>query len=102
LPKEPACTDAEAQRTISDAALRTYHDSTKAVIDGTVAATYSVSSDTPTTVAVWRIGTVTANAGNPDGLSSGTQTNCYRVDASGNVTFFKVTVSVNGVTLTFQ
>jgi hypothetical protein len=79
-----------------------YHDSSKAVIDGTVTATYSVGADSPTVLDFCTNAAITANAGNPDGMTNATQVNCYRVDSSGNATLFKVTVLVSGVSLTFQ
>jgi hypothetical protein len=79
-----------------------YHDSTKVVVDGTQTTNYSVSAISPSALSLCLNNTITANAGNPDGLTDGSQTTCFRVDASGNATLYKVTVSVSGLTLTFQ
>jgi hypothetical protein len=80
----------------------TYHDSTKAQIDGTQTTTFAVHTDTPTTLQFCTNAVLSANTGNPDGLVSGTETDCYRVNTAGNATLFSITVSVNGNVLTFQ
>lgn len=79
-----------------------YHDSTKAATDATATTTYSVNADTPSTLQYCATIVLTANSGNPDGLVSGTEVDCYRVDASGNATLYSVTISVNGANVTFR
>jgi hypothetical protein len=79
-----------------------YHDNTKTVTDATVAATWSVQADAPTSVELCLTAVTSAVSGNPDGVGNATQVSCYHVTSSGSATLFKVTVMVNGVTLTFQ
>lgn len=43
-----------------------------------------------------------ASADNPDAVVSSAETDCYRVDASGNATLVAVTITGNGTTLAFE
>jgi hypothetical protein len=79
-----------------------YHDLAGTTVDATVAVNSTVESDSPTTVAFCTDAVVTAVANNPDNVANSSQTNCYRIDANGKTTLFKVIVVVAGVTLTFQ
>lgn len=47
------------------------------------------------------ISDVTAQ-GMTDGLVASTETDCYSVDASGNVTLVSIALAVDGVTLNFK
>jgi hypothetical protein len=81
-----------------------YHDSTMTLLDASESLTYSVQANTPSTLlfcTTSQISGVTAQ-GTTDGLADGTETDCYTVDTSGNMTFVSVTVSVGGVNLVFQ
>jgi hypothetical protein len=80
----------------------TWHDNTQAATDATTTTTFSVLADTPTTVQFCTNAAISAIIPNPDSLTSGTETDCYRVDAGGNAALYKVTVSESGLNLTFQ
>ena len=79
-----------------------YHDQTTMTADATETISYSVLPDSPTALDFCTIAVITPTAPNPDMLTNTSQTNCYRIDATGNVTFFKATVVIGGLTLTFQ
>ncbi len=81
-----------------------YHDSTMAVVDADVTETYSVQSLSPTALLLC-LNSVTSNVtaqGTTDGLANDTETDCYSDSAAGTVDLYSITVSVNGVTLTFK
>jgi hypothetical protein len=81
-----------------------YHDSTMTVLDASESLTYSVQANTPSTIkfcTTSQISGVTAQ-GTTDGLADGSETDCFTIDASGNMTFVSVSVSVGGVNLVFQ
>ena len=76
----------------------TYTDSTKTTIDSTSVETWALSQATSSTG--WLCDNVTstpAGGGSPTNSSE-----CYQVDASGNVVGFKIVVQVNGQNVTFQ
>jgi hypothetical protein len=81
-----------------------YHDATKATLDGDLTTTYSVKANNASTV-LFCINSVVSGVtsqGTADGLSDGTETDCYSVSATGTVNLVAVTMTVNGVTLNFH
>jgi hypothetical protein len=81
-----------------------YHDSTMAVIDANETGTYSVAASNSTTLLMclkFVVSDVTAQ-GTADGLVDDTESDCYSVDASGDVALVSITLTVNGETLTFE
>jgi hypothetical protein len=81
-----------------------YHDSTQTALDADEVGTYSVTANNSATLNLC-LNFVVSNVsalGTNDGLADDTESDCYTVDASGNVTLDTITLSVNGVTLNFQ
>jgi hypothetical protein len=81
-----------------------YHDSTMTVLDASETLTYSVQANNTSTLlfcTTSQISGVTAQ-GTTDGLADGSETDCYTVDAAGNMTFVSVNVTVAGINLMFQ
>jgi hypothetical protein len=81
-----------------------YHDSTKTTVDASETITYSVTTNTYTALLVClnsTISGVTAQ-GTTDGLANGSESDCFTEDASGNVALLSITLTVNGMTLTFR
>jgi len=81
-----------------------YHDSSMTAVEATAAQTYVVSANNATTLLLC-INTVTSGvkaAGTADGLTDGTESDCYTVDAAGTATLVSVTLSVLGEVLTFK
>ncbi|MGH8232184.1 MAG: hypothetical protein ACRESY_10205 [Steroidobacteraceae bacterium] len=81
-----------------------YHDSTMTVLDASESLTYAVQVNNSSTImfcTTSQISGVTAQ-GTMDGLADGAETDCYTIDASGNMTFVSVSVEVGGVNLLFQ
>jgi hypothetical protein len=81
-----------------------YHDSTMSAVDGSEGVTYSVESDNSTTLLLCEDSSVTnvTVQGTADDLVDDSESDCYTVDASGNAELVSVTLTVNGVTLTFE
>jgi hypothetical protein len=81
-----------------------YHDSTKSTIDADETVTYSVMANNSTTLIVCLNSTISGvtTQGMADGLANDSESDCYTVDAAGNVALTSITVMVNGTTLTFM
>jgi hypothetical protein len=81
-----------------------YHDSTQAVIDANTTETFSVKANNSKTLIVclnFVISNVTAQ-GSADGLVNSTESDCYTIDAAGNVNLATIAITVNGTTLNFR
>lgn len=97
----PATIKANDSGTLDD--LTFYHDSTKAAVVATAVESYAVSARNATTLLMC-LNTVTSGVtaqGTADGLSDGTESDCYTVDSAGNAVLLSITVTVSGGTLTF-
>lgn len=76
----------------------TFTDNTKTTVDSTSVETWALSQATSSTG--WLCDNVTST---PAGGGSGTTSSeCYQVDASGNVVALKIVVVVSGQSVTFQ
>jgi hypothetical protein len=79
-----------------------YHDASNSVVDGTLIETVGLSADTATTALLCQSDTIQlTQAGLNDGLTSGTSSNCFRIDANGNVLGLQINTQVNGMQLLF-
>jgi hypothetical protein len=81
-----------------------YHDSTMGIVDANEQGTYSVQANNSTTLLMclnFTVSDVTAQ-GAADGLAADTESDCYTVDASGNVALVSIALTVNGETLNFK
>jgi hypothetical protein len=81
-----------------------YHDSTMSTVDATAVQTYSVLANSSTTL-LFCINDVISNVttqGTTDGMANSTESDCYSVDGSGNISLFSVAIAVSGVSLTFN
>jgi hypothetical protein len=81
-----------------------YHDATQSIVDGNLTTTYSVKANNASTI-LFCISSVVSGVtsqGTADGLSDGTETDCYSVSATGTVNLVAVTMTVNGVNLNFH
>lgn len=78
--------------------LTTYASSAKTSILSTSTETWSLETDTATTA--W--GCINSTTKYTDGSPTVTGANCFKTDQSGNVSAMKLTVYVNGQSLTFQ
>jgi hypothetical protein len=76
----------------------TYTDSTKMTVHSTSIETWNLSQATSSTG--WLCDNVTATPAG--GGSAANSSQCYQVDASGNVLTLKIVVQVNGQSVTFQ
>jgi hypothetical protein len=81
-----------------------YHNSSRYIVDANEADSYAVSANNPSTLRLCLNSTIfnTTAQGTNDGLGNDTESDCYTVDASGHAVLASITLSVNGVTLTFQ
>jgi hypothetical protein len=79
-----------------------YQNNAQGVVEATQANTYSVIADTPTTLQLCTTGVVTPVANNPDKITANTETDCYRVDASGNMSLYSITVTAASGSVTFK
>lgn len=79
------------------ASFTTYMGSSSLLVDSRTVETWSVEPDTATTVWACFISTVTE-------MFSGTTTDteCYKIDQTGNVSAVKFTININGQSVTFQ
>jgi len=98
----PTTVTVDDSGTVDDITL--YHDSSQAVVDADATQTYSVSAHDATTVLLCiKTDTTDVTAtGTADGLSLGTESDCYTVDAAGNAALNSVAMSVNGESLDFK
>lgn len=81
-----------------------YHNSAKSIQDAVEVVTYRVAANNATTLlfCLDAIKTLSSGQGSLDGLSAGTESDCYTDDASGSVRLASITISVSGTTLIFQ
>jgi hypothetical protein len=81
-----------------------YHDSNMGTLDAQEDDTYSVKANNPTTLLLCEDSSITnvTAQGTADDLVDDTESDCYTVDASGNAAMVSITLTVNGVTLTFE
>jgi hypothetical protein len=81
-----------------------YHDATMSTRDADETVAYSVEANDSATLLMCMdstISNVTAQGAADDLVDDG-ETDCYRIDDTGNATLVSVTLTVNGATLTFQ
>ena len=81
-----------------------YHDATKATVDATYAASFSVTASSPSALLVCVSSVISGvtTQGTIDGLVNSAEKDCYGVDASGNASLNSVTLNVNGITIVFK
>ncbi len=71
-------------------------------VEATQVNTYTVLADTPTTLQFCTTGVTTAVAGNADGITAGTETDCYRVDANGSMSLYSIELTTPSGSVLFQ
>src|SRR6516164_5174172 len=81
-----------------------YHDSGMSTLDAQEDVTYSVKANNTTTLLLCEDSSITnvTAQGTADDLVDDSENDCYKVDAGGNAALISVTLTVNGVTLTFE
>ena len=81
-----------------------YHDSAMSALDAHEEDTYSVRANNTTTLLLCLDSTMTnvTAQGTADDLVDDTQSDCYSIDAAGNAALVSITLTVNGVDLTFR
>jgi hypothetical protein len=81
-----------------------YHDSSMGTLDAQEDDTYSVKANNPTTLLLCEDSSITnvTAQGTADDLVDDSESDCYTVNAAGNAALVSVTLTVNGVTLTFE
>ena len=81
-----------------------YHDSSMSTLDAQEDVTYSVKANNTTTLLLCENSSITnvTAQGTADDLVDDSENDCYKVDAAGNAALVSVTLTVNGVTLTFE
>ena len=80
-----------------------FHDATMAAVDATLTVSYTVMANDSSTLLFCldsATSAVTAQ-GTTDGLSNGSESSCYTVDAAGNVMLDSITVTVGGASIKF-
>lgn len=84
--------------------LTDYHDSSMSMLDAQEDDTYSVKANNTTTLLLCEDSSITnvTAQGTADDLVDDSENDCYKVDAGGNAALISVTLTVNGVTLTFE
>ena len=84
--------------------LNYYHDSSMSTLDAQEDDTYSVRANNTTTLLLCEDSSITnvTAQGTADDLLDDSESYCYTVDAAGNAALVSVTLTVNGVTLTFE
>jgi hypothetical protein len=81
-----------------------YHDSTMSIIDADEVGTYAVKASNPVNLLMclsFAVSGVTAQ-GTKDGFATGTEADCYSVDAAGNAGLVSIVLAVGGVSLNFN
>jgi len=81
-----------------------YHDSSMSTLDAQEDDTYSVKGNNRTTLLLCEDSSITnvTAQGTADDLVDDSAKDCYTVDAAGNAALVSVTLTVNGVPLTFE
>ncbi|HBZ71152.1 MAG TPA: hypothetical protein DEP35_16035 [Deltaproteobacteria bacterium] len=80
-----------------------FHDATMTVVDATLTVSYMVTANDSSTLLLCLNATTSAVTaqGTTDGLANGSESNCYTVDAAGNVTLESISLTVSGTPLKF-
>jgi hypothetical protein len=81
-----------------------YHDGTMSTVDADETTTYSVMGNDSTSLLLCLTSTISGVTaqGTADGLTNGTESDCYSVNASGTADLFSIALTIDGAELNFK